>query len=540
MLPPCFTTHPESLQDFPYCSPALSSIFRGLRITCQASRATLSSVPDPPFCPMPFLDKFDISAPRRHLSQIRLNLQNMEKELQQRYIALQIIRRREIWHRELVEAFATLYVMLLEDDGRNWEQVVWAGLPTFIRLFLRERLLEGASNNHGWPLENELNTLAIALFWLISSRDRLDQETDEFRREIMAYLAPFAFAGFQYPCFTSCEDLLLLASLNSSGVRTSNYRKCPADRPTKIVLNYFGEPTTLRLPPIAPFAILSYFARTEYFPLKVPPELPLNRRDATSKGIFCGPTRDDIYEFNTQCATQVASELYGDPFDRLSKSLRHDPDWRRSLPNSDSASSDYPSVHYIPGTFSGRWQGSFIVRRSFPSSPILGLSFQAPYQEDYRSMSCSGEAPSPFPTFCRFPLYVQFRELYCYPPSTPLPVAEDEISFFNAFLPLESQWQEDESGIKFIGPNDSFSTRYTPLEQSGDANDVSAMGAQDVIITGKTEAPHATAWNGYRYIGRDSTIRWAGCTPAWTLKDSTLDVHCFEVMVGLPTTRYKK
>lgn len=73
-------------------------------------------------------------------------------------------------------------------------------------------------------------------------------------------------------------------------------------------------------------------------------------------------------------------------------------------------------------------------------------------------MLCSAEAPSPFPTFGRFPLYVSFRELYCYAPSTPLPVAGDEISFFNAFLPLGCQWQEDEVGCRpfalFSGLND--------------------------------------------------------------------------------------
>lgn len=99
----------------------------------------------------------------------------------------------------------------------------------------------------------------------------------------------------------------------------------------------------------------------EYFRLKVPPELPLNRRDATAKGILWGPTRDDINDFNTRCMTQVASGSYDDPFDGLLKSRKHDPDWRRSLSSSDLASIHSHSVYYIPGTFSGRWQGSFIV-----------------------------------------------------------------------------------------------------------------------------------------------------------------------------------
>ncbi|KAF8549840.1 hypothetical protein OG21DRAFT_1488240 [Imleria badia] len=453
--------------------------------TCHMSHAPPSPDAIPPLYPMLFLDTFDISSPRRHLLQDRLKFQNMEEEGKQRYIALQIIRRRDIWNPKLAEAFATIYVMLLEDDGRNWEQVLWADLPTFIPIFMRERLLEGASDNHGWPLENELNTLAVALFWLISSRDLLDQETDEFRREIMTYLAPFAFAGFRYPCFTSPEDLFL-AFEGASKIGVSNYRNYPTNRHTKITLGYFGQPTTLCLPPIAPFAILNYFARIEYFHLKVPLELPLNRHDAITKGTPCGPTRDDIDDFNARCATRVSGWRYGDTFDGLLKSRRHDPDSRRSLCGFDSALSHSPLVYYIPGTFSGRWQGSFI----------------APYREDYRSIFGSAEAPSPFPSFGRFPLYVKFRELYCYSPSTPLSVAEDEISFFNAFLPIGCQWREDESGIEFIGSNNSFRTHYTPLRRSKDASDVSSMGALDVIITGITEAPYATAWNGYKYIGR--------------------------------------
>lgn len=166
--------------------------------------------------------------------------------------------------------------------------------------------------------------------------------------------------AYKYPCFTVSEDLFR-ASEGVSKVGVSQYSNYPPDRPTKITLEYFGQPTTLRLPPIAPFAILSYFARMEYFRLHSPPELPLNRQDAIDKGILCGPTRYDIDDFNARCTTRVASGNYGDPFDGLLKSRRHDPDWRRSLSSAESALSHSPSVYYIPGTFSGRWQGSFIV-----------------------------------------------------------------------------------------------------------------------------------------------------------------------------------
>jgi len=162
---------PLAFQDTPCITPIT---FHPLHLTCRMSHATLSSDAGAPFYSMPFSDRFDVSSPRRRLLQDGLGYQGMEEEVKQRYIALQIIRRKDIWNPNLAEAFATIYIMLLEDDGRNWEQVLWAGLPAFIPIFMRERLLEGASDSHGWPLENELNTLAIALFWLISSRGRCD------------------------------------------------------------------------------------------------------------------------------------------------------------------------------------------------------------------------------------------------------------------------------------------------------------------------------------------------------------------------------
>lgn len=76
-----------------------------------------------------------------------------------------------------------------------------------------------------------------------------------------------------------------------------------------------------------------------------------------------------------------------------------------------------------------------------------------------------------------------------------------------------------QTGIEFIGRNDSFRTRYARVRPTGDVSDASNMSIRDVIITGEvceissrpirlsdrarqTEAPYAMAWNGYRYIGR--------------------------------------
>lgn len=176
---------PLAIQDTPCITPIT---FHPLHPTSRMSHATLSADAGASFYSMPFSDRFDASSPRRRLLQDRLGDQGMEEEVKQRYVALQIIRRRDIWNPNLAEAFATIYIMLLEDDGRNWEQVLWAGLPAFIPIFMRERLLEGASDNHGWPLESELNTLAIALFWLTSSRGRCDLVLDELASPTLCHI----------------------------------------------------------------------------------------------------------------------------------------------------------------------------------------------------------------------------------------------------------------------------------------------------------------------------------------------------------------
>jgi hypothetical protein len=62
-------------------------------------------------------------------------------------------------------------------------------------------------------------------------------------------------------------------------------------------------------------------------------------------------------------------------------------------------------------------------------------------------MLSSPSAPSPFPTFGRFPLYVTFRELYCYSPSIPIPLGSGEGAFENAFLPVGCRWHETEVSL---------------------------------------------------------------------------------------------
>lgn len=149
------------------------SALLSLRLTCRKIYQALSIEENAHLYLLLFLDRFDVSALQRRCRLGQIAAYNVAQELKKRCAALQCIRRKEIHHPELVGVFSTLYIMFLEDDGRNCKQMCQANVYEFLREFLRQCLLEGAVDNNGWPRENELNTLAVALFWFITSRCKL-------------------------------------------------------------------------------------------------------------------------------------------------------------------------------------------------------------------------------------------------------------------------------------------------------------------------------------------------------------------------------
>ncbi|KAG1842392.1 hypothetical protein DFJ58DRAFT_56735 [Suillus subalutaceus] len=468
------------------------SVLRSLRLTCRMSNNALSPESNSYLYLMLFKDRF---SPWRDFPGGQLTVDNIEHELRKRFRALQCIRRGDVTDPDILESLSTIYIMMLEDDGRNWDQLLWAQLPVFITRFLRERLMVGAETNNGWPTENEVNVLAVSIFWLMSCSESIRDETDELRREFVQLLSPYSFAGFRYPCFSGLEYDLCPSKNSPKTVATSAHGEYFPIRPVSTTICYFGRPIPFNLPPLAPYAILVHFSRLETRPLMIPPHLPETQAEAVANGIS-GPTKEDIVYFNTRCKTHFPDTIYGNRFDTLRKSRRHDPDWTRCIRDPLYRSPSSLPGQYIPGTISGRWQGSFI----------------APYYNIYKDMLSSSSAPLPFPTFGRFPLYVTFRELYCYSPSIPLPLRGNEGAFENAFLPIGCRWHETEAGIEFTGENASFKSYYSPPRQehveigfvggtTGNSKP-SVHGAFDVIITGVTEDRYAAAWGGYRYIGR--------------------------------------
>lgn len=158
---------------------------------------------------------------------------------------------------------------------------------------------------------------------------------------------------------------------------TSVHGAYPPVRPVSITVDYFGRLVPFNLPPLAPYAILAHFSRLETRPLMIPPHLPETRAEAMVNGVS-GPTKEDVAYFNAHCKTHFPGTAYGDSFDTLLKSRRHDPDWTRSIRDPLYRSPYSLPGQYIPGTISGRWQGSFIVEFSHIHS-YTNLIFVRPH-----------------------------------------------------------------------------------------------------------------------------------------------------------------
>jgi hypothetical protein len=118
-----------------------------------------------------FASKFDQAAPIRRLG--RLSREQVRFELRQRVTALQCFRRGNIHDGQLPDALLRAYLMVLEDDAKNSAQLLDAGLLPLLQSYILQKLTEGSEGNNGWPHANENNTLAVILFFLLSSEGKL-------------------------------------------------------------------------------------------------------------------------------------------------------------------------------------------------------------------------------------------------------------------------------------------------------------------------------------------------------------------------------
>jgi hypothetical protein len=233
MIPPLFLAPPEILEeivlmivaDDPIGPP--SSLY-ALQLTSHYMHRSLRPSANPRLYARIYMQMFGDA---RRMQELRKVLEpsyevaplsrSFADELQSRLRVMQIFRdvaasmNIGLYDPRLPEVFVYAYVMLRMDPS-SVVQLRWARAYEVCLAWLRLRLYEGASENHGWPLETDSNALVVSLFWMLSSEgesaqntrymtaqelilviDAVRAESGSLRAEIMQLLHPFVHASFR-------------------------------------------------------------------------------------------------------------------------------------------------------------------------------------------------------------------------------------------------------------------------------------------------------------------------------------------------------
>ncbi|KAJ7456989.1 hypothetical protein FB451DRAFT_1275531 [Mycena latifolia] len=401
-----------------------------------------------------FAQKFHVPADLYHLLPAHAKL-----EMARRFSALKLFRRGARCFDDppgFTDALWVSYMMLRAEDPRqmNVDQLLWAGLPGLLLLFLKRRLNDGAEKNHGWPLCNETNSLVIALLWLLSSESSVRVETAATRDEVMERIRPYVLAAFRYP-LTYVQEWGF-GSTSAFGPPAKSKTLPPAPPSSREVL-YFGS-RTVEVPSAPIYSILCYFTRLD----TVVPMFPAHLTSPVPSR--AGPRREDVEHFIKECRTQF------EPWDFAAEHASPDDSLTRGI-----------NQPYSPGSLTGRWKGSAIV----------------PFINEYRHWLDDPEAPETMDTFCRHPLYITLQEHFCYAtalsPHGPSPAKE-----MDAWVP--SSWAERDGGIEVFDESSSSPQFYETRARNMGASQLDNI--VDVIVTGQTDDPYATAWGAFKIFGR--------------------------------------
>ncbi|KAI9449022.1 hypothetical protein BJY52DRAFT_1228029 [Lactarius psammicola] len=403
-------------------------------------------------------------------------------ELKRRFQALRCIKQGDIHHPALQDAFLIAYIMVLEDDTLNHRYLQDAGLPAILYKYITGRL---QPSHTVWPIEDACNTLAVALFWHMTSQDSLNGESIESRETVMDILLPISFAWFRYSFVEQGFDPHVLIDDMRSAPRLSPPAHAPVPpAPVTVPIDYMGHAFDLQLPAIALSASLAYYARLDKYPLRTAPDLPPTRAQTPPGRIAL----EDVEYYHSFFCTRTVPHGPGSPASPLQPSLgtRHDWDWQRAV-----ASEPGMSRHlrrYTPGVLTGKWRGTLLAQLDRDPTPFM-----------------TGEAgPAAMPDSSRHPFFCNLEEhvRYSEPKSCPSGDAQDESSNF-PLLP-QTKWFRKEVLALVCSDRAAGSTKAFYRTFNPECHDEMTVDQEvvDVVLSGRAESHLQPAWGNCEFWGR--------------------------------------
>ncbi|ORX33278.1 hypothetical protein BD324DRAFT_585253 [Kockovaella imperatae] len=341
---------PEVLTLIAYhsCLPTLLAPSTLLQ-TSRVIRDTISPSANPRLYARLYRTAFDTAAIERRLGEV--NASQYTVELQRRVSSLYrlsrmvdrgdltAIRDEDVW---------TIYLMLIENDGKNLEQLLDLNgilhLPTFLRLYHEQHLLAPALQP-GYPAENIGRSLIMWIGWLLSQHNSGVPEPSVERDERLFVLRPYVFAPQQYEAYFAPWTILNLplSSTTPRSSRASPYIADLSPKPRTVAINYFGKDTSICPPILSHAAILRFFTQAE-----TSGRIAKTARPASENNVSVTESDSDDDDL-----------LVAQRKDLLSSSLLHDRDFGRLLSCHDPFTCRGLKPSSWRGSMEGCWEGNF-------------------------------------------------------------------------------------------------------------------------------------------------------------------------------------
>ncbi|KAI0339133.1 hypothetical protein BDW22DRAFT_1362095 [Trametopsis cervina] len=293
----------------------------------RAMHNALSVTTNPHLYARIFVYKYDVAPAIRRMGVDTISASAMVEELQRRSVVLKRFRHRldskgEAPGPMLTEMLWAAYLMILESDGKNEEQLrEYALMNHWLREFWFDPA--GASRartiiheQRGWPESSEIMSLSLWLLWFLLRPEEYPQD-DPLFREATGILKVIALGAHRYPvCVPEWQEWV----------------PRQITHPPTTVRHYSTNLGVVAPAPASP-AILTYLTLVNKISTWMMP--PVN----TMKDLFPPVSADAQFR----------------------SSIEWDSDWARiiNLANPKSAVSSVPSGSFTPGSLEGVWEGIF-------------------------------------------------------------------------------------------------------------------------------------------------------------------------------------
>ncbi|KAJ3844549.1 hypothetical protein F5878DRAFT_525570 [Lentinula raphanica] len=325
------------------------------------------------------------------------------------------------------ETMYALWIMCLEDNGCNRAQMQLAGVYEWVEGYIRTEMYKNLDK--GWPLANAENSCAMWIFWYLSSKARLMEETPDQRESLVQLVLPFVTVPFRYPSAFAPANHFRLPLRSAAYSSSSTPFSIPTPHgPYPIYLHpnrhtwlipHFDRWTALSTPLASDAAKLVYFSRRELMLFNVPPFLPPNREDhrARVRARLAAENNGEVDEARVQMVFRNAPPYTDSPAaasdSQQNMVMVDEQETNEQVPPEQDDSdmqrdptmfTGYPQqgAVYTPGQLNGLWTGRMIVTGHRPN----------PFNEDTLRLAA-------------VPLYVRFSEYAIYSGGTPIPCAND-------------------------------------------------------------------------------------------------------------------